>query len=71
MSSIILVSDSTDLVRRVRLAARDVDPDIVHELSTAEVADYKVDETSGHLIFRIKGTGHDECLYGRRFSSLK
>ena len=40
---------------RFRMAARDVDPDIVHELSTAEVADYKVDATSGHLIFRIKG----------------
>lgn len=37
------------------MAARDVDPDIVHQLSTAETADYRVDPVSGHLVFRIQG----------------
>lgn len=39
---------------RFRMAERAVDPDIVQELSTAAVADYKVDATSGNLVFRIR-----------------
>ncbi len=40
---------------RFRMAEHRMEPDIVHELSTARTADFKVDATSGNLVFRIKG----------------
>lgn len=40
---------------KFRMAERGVVRDIVRELSTARTANFNVDETSGNIVFRIRG----------------
>lgn len=64
----ILSGDPAHLVlsehAKFRMADCGIDPDIVHELSTAETADFRVDPTSGNLVFRVK----DHRVVAKRLS---